>query len=285
MAESVRIETVGLEKFDQCVKDWLDRTVDAHVDFPNGERRKVPIVFAAGERAITSRQRKGMRDKNGVLILPIISVRRTGIDPQPNMQALGTEVPNMVVAKRLTPKTSDMQNLNRLRDPSLRTPTKPIVYEVTTIPFPDRNILNYELVIHTQYITQMNSIIEKLFHELDIQKSFVMPFQNDHRHAPSGDAFEKRKPLDDSYAVGFFEETFGDSSNFEEFTDQERIVKYSTNFRVPGTLQLDPEGERPSVQKEYTSFGLAFGEENVKFVDDPLELELIFGSGKVREPR
>lgn len=285
MAEPVRIQQVTIETIDQAVKDWFDKTVDANVEFPSGERRKVPVIFSSGERAVTSRQRKGTRDSNGVLILPLISVRRTGIEPTPNMQALGTETPNLTVAKRITPKSSDLANLMKLRDPTYRTPLKPVVYEVTTIPFPDRNILSYELVIQTQYIVQMNAIIQKMFHELDLQKSFLMPFENDNRHPPIGVPFEQRKPLNGGFVVGYFESNFGDNGNFEEFTDQERIVRYSTSFTVPATLQLDPEGERPSVQKEYTAFGFRFRDEDVKFVDDPLELELIFGRGQVVEKK
>lgn len=284
MAESV-IQEVTIETIDQAVKDWFDKTVDAHVEFPNGDRRKVPVIFSSGERAVTSRQRKGMRDNNGVLILPLISVRRSGISPQPTMQALGTEVDHMTVSKLISGKSNDLQNLYTKRDPTFRSPNPPSVYEVTTIPFPSSTIFSYELVVQTQYITQMNKIVQKLFHELELQKTFVAPFENQHRHPPDGHG-PHRPPnelMDRGYVVGFFDNDVTDSGNFEEFTDQERIIKFNTSFTVPATLQLDPEGERPSVQKEYTAFGLKFSDEKFHFVDDPLELELIFGRGKVRE--
>jgi len=281
--EHSEYQNVTFETIDQAVVSWFDQTVDAHVLQPNGDRKKVVVNFSAGERWITARERRGLRDKNGVLILPLISLRRTGIEPSPTMSALGTETATLQISKRISPKTNDIQNLYKNRDPQFRTPSKPTVYEVTTIPFPDRSIISYEVQIQAQYITQMNTILEKMFHELDLNKSFVAPFENEGRHPPIGVPFEERKLLDKSYVVGFFDASVTDGGNFEEFTDQERIVRFNTSIRVPAVLQLDPEGEKPSVQVERTAFKLGFAEEKIKFVDDPYELELIFGDGKVRE--
>lgn len=271
------VQTITLETIDQAVKDWFDRTVDAHVTHPNGDRKKVSVGWSAGERWVSGRQRKGIRDNNGVLILPIISIRRSGIEPSPTMSALGTETPVLQVAKRITQKTNNLVNLMAKREGQFRTPAQPVVYEVTTIPFPDRNILTYEVQVQAQYIVQMNTILEKVFHELDIAKSFVAPFDNDGRHPQIGEDFEKRKKIDRDYVVGFFDSTVNDGGNFEEFTDQERIVRWNTTIRVPAVLQLDPEGEKPSIQTVRTAFGLNFSEERIKFVDNPDDLIKIFG--------
>jgi hypothetical protein len=275
----VPYENITIENVDLAVTDWFDRTVDAHVAFPNADRKKVPVIFASGERWVTSRSRRGIRDKNGILILPIVSVRRTAIEPKADMQALGTETPKIQIARRISAKTNDLRNLSSLRNPALRKDDR-AVYEVTTIPFPDRSIIRYELLVQAQYVTQMNSILEKIFHELDLQKSFVAPLQNDGRHPQIGVEFENRIPLSQHYVVGFFQSNMSSGDNFEEFTDQERIVKWTTEITVPATLQLDPEGEKPSVQVEETAFDVAFGDENVCFVDDPRELEKIFGPRK-----
>lgn len=273
-------QSITLETIDQAIKDWFDKTVDSHVKFPNGDRKKVHVGFSSGERWITARQKKGVRDNNGVLILPIISIRRSGIEPTPSMSALGTETATLQISKRITKKTNDLMNLNRNRDPAHRTPAKPVLYEVTTIPFPDRSIITYEIQVQAQYILQMNAILEKMFHELDISKSFVAEFDNDGRHPPIGEDFEKREKLHKSYVVGFFDTTVTDGGNFEEFTDQERIVRFSTTIRVPAILQLDPEGEKSSVQVERTSYLLNFGTERTTFVDNPEDADKIFGDLK-----
>lgn len=270
-------QNVTIQTIDQAVYDWFDKTVDAHVANPNQSRSKVPVKLASGERWLTASDKKAFRDDNGVLILPIISIRRTGIDPVNNMTALGIEGPNYNFAKRISRKTNDLMNLNAARDPLRRTPPKPVVYEVYSVPFPNSTVFTYEVQIQTQYIMQMNSIIEKLFHQLDIRNSFVAPFQNDGRHPPLGQQFEKREKMDKEYVVGIFDSNVGDASNFEEFTDQERIIRYSTTIQVPAVLRLDTEGEAPAVKVERTAFGLGFSDEKVTFVTDPAEADKIFG--------
>jgi hypothetical protein len=273
-------ENVTIETFDQAIKDWFDLTVDAKVTQPaNGGLYKVPVVLAAGERWATGRTRKGLRDSNGILILPVIYLRRTSIAPDPSMKALGIETPTITIAKKISQKTGRLQQDSAARLNPLKLSSKAAVYEVTTIPFPDRGIINYELVVQTQYIDQMNHVLQKVFHELDLQKSFVAPFYNDHRHPQLGVPFEDRgkMPIKGGYAVGYFDIDMSNTGNFEEYTDQERIVKWSTSFRVPYVFQLDPEGEKPAVQVERTIYSVAFGVETTGFVDDPADLDKIFG--------
>jgi hypothetical protein len=275
--EHPQIQNVRLEDVDLAIRDWFDKTVDSHVQQPNGDRKKVSVGWSAGERWVSSRTKKGIRDDNGVLILPIISIRRSSIEPSPIMSSLGAETPTLQISRQISKKTNDLANLWSLRDPSRRQPLKPVVYEITTIPFPDRNILTYEVQIQAQYIGQMNTIIEKIFHELDISKSFVAPFDNEGRHPPIGETFETRKPLNKEYVVGFFDSTISDGGNFEEFTDQERIVRFNTSIKVPAVLRLDPEGEKPGIEVTRTAFGIDFGDEQANFVDNYDDLEKIFG--------
>ena len=278
--EHAHYQSVTLETIDRAVTDWFDKTVDSHVKSPSGERKKVVVSFSAGERWIEARTKKGVRDSNGVLILPIISIRRSSVDPTPSMSALGTETATLQISKKITAKTNDLQNLYKNRDPAFRTPAQPTLYEVTTIPFPDRSIITYEVQVQAQYILQMNAILEKIFHELDIGKAFVAPFENNGRHPPIGEEFDNRPKMSQEYVVGFFDTTLNDGGNFNEFTDQERIVRFDTTIRVPAVLQLDPEGEKSSIKVERTSFLLNFGVENVTFVDSQEEADEIFGKLK-----
>ena len=142
MTEHPAVQVVTFETIDQAIKDWFDKTVDVHVKTPGGDRKKVPVNWSSGERWVSSREKKGVRDNNGVLILPIISIRRSGVEPSPIMSALGAETPTLQVAKRISQKTNDLMNLWLQRDATRRVPSKPVVYEITTIPFPDRNILS-----------------------------------------------------------------------------------------------------------------------------------------------
>jgi hypothetical protein len=275
--QEVEFDPITIETVDRAVRDWFDRTVDAHVETQSDERHKVPVIFSSGERYAI--RRKGIRDPNGVLVLPLISVRRTGMDPDPSMQALGTQTGNLTIARRIDPKTNQLRNnLQRVSSAGIPVygPGPGAVYEVTSVPFPDRNIFNYELVVQTSFTKQMNQVVEKFFRELDIRKTFVAPIDNQGRHSLNGDELEERRPFRGGYFVGFFDGSMEDRSNFEEFTDQERIVRYSTGFRVPVNLTLDTEGERPAVRVQKTAYAVGFKERTVSreefrrlFPDEP----------------
>lgn len=270
------LQVVSIETVDTAVHGWLDATVDAHVVGPTGERKKVPVIFSSGERFATGRTERGIRDSHGVLVLPLISIRRISVDPDPSMQALGVETPGLTFARRIdATKTNLLRNLEQSRSLSNRVDPQP-VYEVWTVPFPDRSVLVYELQVQAQFTTQMNSILEKIFDSLEFQKSFLATFEPRKQKA-SGEKFSERQPPSGGYVVGFMDDPYSDDGNLDDFTDQERIIRWTSTIRVPASLQLDTEGRRPAAQVERTSFGLRFGKESVHFVDDPAELDRIFG--------
>ena len=46
--ETISYQSIEIETVDQAIVDWFDKTVDSHVVSPNGDLRKVPVLFAAG---------------------------------------------------------------------------------------------------------------------------------------------------------------------------------------------------------------------------------------------
>ena len=271
--DPVFYQDITLENIDRAMRDWFDKTVSARVKTPQDDAHKVPVIFSSGERWSTGRTRQVFRDDNGVLILPIISLRRVGVEPDPTKMALGVQTDKIQIAVRIDPKTSQMANLqaapivSNLQRLNNR-PIQPPVYDVYTIPFPDRMIASYQVVIQAQFIGQMNDILQKIWRMLDIQKSFVAPLENNGRVPPRvyqyGGPYENVPRLKGRYVVGFMESTSSDGGNFEEFSDQERIVKYTTEIKVPFALQTSPEGEPAPVRVERTSFNLSLGTEVVR---------------------
>ena len=273
-----KYQNVGIETIDRAVRDWFDKTVDVRVKGPNNDLIKVPVQFTQGERWAA---RSAFRDENGVLILPIIAVRRTGIDPDPTRMALGCQTEFITVATLVDPKTNDIQNQEAVKPFGKKYPP---IYDVYSIPFPDRVMANYQLVIQAQYISQMNEILQKIWRSLDIQKSFVAPFENDGRRPPRlnqygvANPYQPVKPLNSPYVVGFLEETASDAGNFEEFTDGERVVKYTTSVKVPCALSTSPEGEQSALQIQRTAYKLVLKAEVVSTAGSQDELDDIFGT-------
>jgi hypothetical protein len=281
-----------IEDVDRAIVHWFDRGVDVHVTSPTSDREKVKVILSSGERCFTAADRKGVRDAAGRLILPLIGIRRTGIDPQTNMLSLGTNTPRFSVSRKVAAKTSELKNLSTNRAPSDRLKNDVAVYEIASIPFPMTGEANYELVVQTQYISQMNEVIQKLLTKLEYFNvpQFVAPV--DWVHQPHGAElldggvadddlpFDERKKMSKYYYVGFFDPSFADGSNIEEFTDQERIVKFSATFKVPIYLHMDEEGNKPALRVDRTAFKVDMDEESVHFVDDPVDLDAIFSNKK-----
>lgn len=282
MTDIVGYQPVTIETIDRAIRDWFDKTVDARTKIPGDELKKVPVVFSSGERWSVGRTKQVFRDENGVLIFPIIAIRRTSIDPDPTKMALGVQTKNIQFAKLIDVKTNQIQNLEQVKSPPWRRDYPP-VYDVYTVPFPDRMITNYQLVIQTQYISQMNDILQKIWRSLDIQKSFVARFENNGEQSPkinqygTGNPYEKNPALSSRYVVGFLESSAADGGNFEEFTDGERIIKYSTEIKVPCALQSQPEGEPPIVKVERTAYKVVIKDENFTFVNSQEEMDSVFG--------
>lgn len=290
---------IRIEDIDRAVKRWFDKTVDAHVRDEANEQRKVTVLLGTGERWVMAADRKGIRDRDGRLILPVLHISRKNFNTDEDDLALGINTPTMTFSRRVSPKTAQLTSLDKnrpLSDRRLRTGNA--VHEVWTIPFPAHGVFNYHVRIQAGKQAQVNQIIEKIMstYEFFNVDSFVIPL--DGRDKPEGipagqgqselnpadnQAFDDRPPLTAPYVVGYIEGAIDDAGNQDEFTDQERIIQQEFGFRIPAALQLDPEGKRPAVQKQLTAFNVSMGSETVTAVDDPYELEIIFGPDGVRE--
>lgn len=238
------IPTVTLEDVDQSLFDYFQKKLLLTVDSPVG-RKKVPILLATGERFALIRERKGIRDENKVLILPLITIQRLDVDRTLGFIGPTLETPSITISRSLHGKTNFLQNLitQRIKNGFPQPKENKIIYEILTIPFPDICTVYYQIMIWTQFQTQMNEILEKIFYSYDYMDSFVLPIsynKNDPNIKGKGD-----------YFVGFREaDTLAAQNNFEEFTDDERIIRYQYNVKVPVHLVLDPKDKPLSYGKE-----------------------------------
>lgn len=282
---------IRIEDVDRAILHWWDRTVDAHVTLPGERRHKVPVIFSNKERWVSAKEDMAPRDKDGKIILPAISITRTGLDPTNGMLALGSNVPTLQISRRVSPKTNVLQSNREALPISQRGPDR-VVYEVATIPFPFNGTAPYEVVIHCSFMQHMNEILEKVISEMEFYDvpCFVAPMRAENRpeplenpltseREPSEDApFERRDLMDGYYVCGYFDDAVSSDGNIDEFTDQERVFRYNSRFTVPVFLQLNPEGKKEAVQVEQTAFRLDFGRERAHFSDDEGEIELLFSS-------
>ena len=114
------IPSVGIEDVDTALFTLFDSEIPFAVGGIDGTSlMKVPILFAGGEKWALLKRDKPLRDKNGVLILPLITIGRPGIAQViPDDQAgrgINQHTGEIIIRRRLDESDRDYQNLiNRI---------------------------------------------------------------------------------------------------------------------------------------------------------------------------
>lgn len=254
------IPSCTIEDVDRALFDLFENQLPFTYKHKSGTK-KAPVIFASGERFAVLRRKEPLRDKTGALILPLISIMRTGITQTPTMGSGTSQSVPIKIKKKLSKKDPEYQRvLNRLgfknsddlpsdnsfqdienspskhaapgrvasrRSIPSRTDTDDLspalgknIYEIIEIPPPKYYTATYEVTFWTQYTLQMNDMITAL---MSLYQSFSQrTFQLE---TPKGYWF-----------VGYVGEELSPGSNFDDFTDSERIIRYSFNVTVPGYI-------------------------------------------------
>lgn len=147
---------VTLEDVDTSIMGFIKEIIRPSIK-ENNEVFKVPVMYANQERWVSARKKGVLRDKNGAKILPLIMIKRTEV-------AKSTELP-VGMEHDLNREHSDYivgstwSKTNRYDRFAVQTGAKPVTeYLVTTVP----NYVNvtYEVVLWSNFIQQMNSLVE-----------------------------------------------------------------------------------------------------------------------------
>lgn len=263
------IPACGIADVDEALFNLFDRDHPTFATINDEEghktfKHKVPVVFATGERFALKQRENPIRDKEGALILPIISIRRTGIDQsyEGGGYGLAQTTGDLVIKKKLSSKDPAWQNLinkqglreqdnvasvSNLLNQSLITGNQPgtlatrrdkfasrekslrgnlgsNIFEIITMPFPTFYKLMYEIVIWTSYTQHMNEIVQKIM---------------------SGGEFKKNYRIDTDkgyWFVAYFDDDIASQDNLEEFTDEARVHKTMFTVSVPAWLIASKDG-------------------------------------------
>ena len=83
--QEVQIAHSTLENVDQAAYDWLNDSLNISV-VSNKGFSKVPVNFVAGEKAFQAKE-SSVRDRSGALVLPLITLERTGVTKDSTQKA------------------------------------------------------------------------------------------------------------------------------------------------------------------------------------------------------
>lgn len=109
------IPSCGLEDVDIALFLLFDKEIAPSVGGQDTqELKRVPIVFAAGEKWAMLKKNRPLRDRNNTLILPLVTIMRTGITQGSDditKRGINQQTGEIVVRRRLDKSDRDYQNL------------------------------------------------------------------------------------------------------------------------------------------------------------------------------
>lgn len=249
------IPPVGIEDIDIAIHRLFDQTIGFNIFMVNSTRgpqqvKKPYVIFATGERFAVAKRLHPPRDKNKVLILPAISIRRTSVEQSPddiNGRGMNQHSGTITIKRKLAPEDRDYQNLvnkdgikNMLSNmPQTRRETgenknsievkqggllqsnlnNNNIYEIITIPQPQFFTSKYEIVFWTNYTQHMTYLIQTYM-------SSFLPQTRGHK-------LETDKGY---WFISQTEDSFANGENIDSFEGEERLIKYTFTVNVKGYL-------------------------------------------------
>jgi hypothetical protein len=144
--------TIGFYDIDEAIFTQLDRINLQLTD--GGQVIKVPIYYASPELWTAARRDGYLRDKQGKIMLPVIVLKRTNSGDDESLKFFNRYLTSSVMKKYSTKnKYTKFSLLNGQNAP---------VNEVYNIVFPNHMKLTYHFIIWTEYVEQMNKLVEQI---------------------------------------------------------------------------------------------------------------------------
>ena len=231
--EGFVVPSCGLEDLDFAVFNLFNEQIPLYYSL-QGEQKKVPVIFATGERFAVLRRNKPLTDRAGALILPLISITRTSLENVPQKGIANNQMHPEVFARRISNRNGEWRQLNNFEgfqhikhtqkenktSFNLGNDLKQNIYETIEIP-PVRYFgATYEISIWSSFTQQMNDIITTIMSAYTIN-----PGQQFRIESKKGYWFP-----------AFIDSSFSQDTNYADFTDAERYIKYNMTLNTTGYI-------------------------------------------------
>ena len=188
--EDLIVPSCGLEDVDRAMFNLFDKDLPLIYRLKDGTARKVPVIFATGERFAITRRKEPIRDKNGAIIVPLITISRKSIEQQSQKGIEMGDIGTIDIKRRLSKDDPLYQRLvnslnlenggidsrreqlnrpgrmsnGRLLEPNLGAG----LYETISIPVPKFLTATYEITLWTQFVQH-----SKILQDRDDQRLLV----------------------------------------------------------------------------------------------------------------
>ena len=147
---------IGLYDLDYCIKWYFENTIKPRVD-DFGRNYEVPIVYGSPEKWKNIQKDGYLRDSGGRILKPVIAYRRTSIAKN---RLLGNKI-DANYPQLYRTQEFKYNKQNRYDQFTTLTNLKPTRQFINTV-IPEYVDITYEVIIWTDFIEHMNSIVESV---------------------------------------------------------------------------------------------------------------------------
>ena len=238
------IEPSKIETIDFALFEWVDKEMNLHTTTNKGFV-KIPVIWVSGERSFQVKNRKELRDSEGSLIFPIITVERTAINKDPSRRGtLQAYMPpinkhnnfNYHIRSRIkqskTSPFASSNSQNSYGQDNFRFKNDNVVYEDMYIKTPTYMDVSYTITVRSEYQQQMNEVIHPFLTKTGNINGFYLK--------KDGHQYE-----------AFLQSDFSFSNNISSMEQEERIYQTAISVNVLGYLYgSDVNDDEPKVYKE-----------------------------------
>jgi len=219
--DNVKDVSVSLMDMDSAIMYYFTEVIKPTV-IVNGEKVKVPILYASPERWFAIQKSGTVRDAKRQIILPAIAFRRTGMEKDDTIAVDKIDPENPKLHYTFEKKYTQENRYDRFSVQQGIIPQR----EYYNVAIPDYMILSYDFIIWTHYIEHMNKIVERI---------------NWSAGAYWGEPNKMR-----------FRTNIESYTDATEATDKERIVKTEFSVTLRGYLIPEEFNNLVSTQKHLT---------------------------------
>ena len=231
--DNVKQFTLGLRDIDESIFYYFNNVIRPSV-MQNGAKKTVPVLYGSPERWHAVQKEGFYRDRNGKIQLPLIMVKRDSIEKNRNLgNKMDANNPTQFgVFEKKWSKKNQYDRFSALT-------TRSFQKEYQGVVIPDYLNITYSCTIFTEYVEQMNGLVESINYASDA-------------YWGDPDKFNFRAMIDDYTTIT------------ELVQGQDRSVKTNFSIKLLGHVVPNAENTLPQGNaKFFNKASVLFGVETV----------------------
>lgn len=257
----------GIEDVDRAVFELFNEVLPFYYE-SEGKQNKVPVVYATGERAVILKKHEPLRDQAGALILPIISIMKTGVEQDPQWGLVPTR-DEIIIKKRIY--TNNLEYKEYLNENNFKNMENVIEKSTTDGNFSKRNFdkgeTNVSLKRNRNNIYETFTMPVPRFFQSSFEITFWCQFQQQINHMyealmssyPNMSRDFKLESKKGYSYIALLDAPFSQDNNFSGLGEDERIVKASISLKVNGyVINSKFPGSVPQIKRYVSSPRISF---------------------------